>query len=131
MNETGQEKRRHHAPILGLKSKMRKWEAQATLRGIIEKATIGNQLPIKPDDRTTFGWFWQYRYLPMKRAEWKPATAYTINNLIQAQLIPEIGETALRDLNKFQLQQFLNSKADRFSRSVVTKCLTFLSSIAR
>ena len=126
VNEAGQEKRRHHAPILGLKSKMRKWEAEAALRGIIEKATLGNQLPIKPDDRTTFGWFWQYRYLPMKRAEWKPATAYTINNLIQAQLIPEIGETALRDLNKFQLQQFLNSKADRFSRSVVTKCLTFL-----
>src|SRR5437867_462715 len=56
----GSEKRRHRAVILGLKARMKKWEAEAKLQDVIDKETAGTN--VQPSPVYTLHWFWENRY---------------------------------------------------------------------
>ena len=60
-DESGKEKRRHCGVYLGDKAKMRKWEAEEKLRGII--ASTAKHQPTA--DHQTLAWFARERFLPM------------------------------------------------------------------
>ena len=64
--------------ILGLKSKLRKHEAEERLQEIIQRENgIGKNSAVsvlKSDDSVTFDWFVSERYLPMRWGQWRLAT---------------------------------------------------------
>ena len=74
----GREVIRTKRVVLGLKSKLRKHEAEEKLGEIIQQENgIGKDGEIllpKSDDSVTFDWFVSERYLPMRRGQWRPAT---------------------------------------------------------
>ena len=110
--------RSHSTVVLGLKSKMRKWEAEDALRRHIESVT--GQQP-KCDADPTLQWFWDNAYLPSRT--WGPAMVSTVTSIIKRHVLPKFGQTRLADLDKLELQKHLNALAESFSRSMVKKIL--------
>src|SRR5947209_6782140 len=84
----GKERRKHVGVSLGDKSRMRKWEAEQKLRGII--ATAASALPRTPDQ--TLEWFVKERFLPMKLQNWEPSTRATNLGILSNQILPSIGK---------------------------------------
>src|SRR5580658_8848577 len=110
--------RTHSTVVLGLKSKMRKWEAEDALRRHIESAT--GQRP-KCEADPTLQWFWENAYLPSRT--WGPAMVSTVTSIVKQHVLPKFGQTRLADLDKLELQKHLNALAESFSRSMVKKIL--------
>ena len=110
--------RSHSTVVLGLKSKMRKWEAEDALRRHIESAT-GQQPKCEADP--TLQWFWDNAYLPSRT--WGPAMVSTVTSIIKRHVLPKFGQKRLADLDKLELQKHLNALAESFSRSMVKKIL--------
>ena len=102
---------------LGLKSELRKWEAERELGKIIEKETQGNG-PARPDDTVTFQWFWENRYLPLRESSWRRSTKEAVHCVFKIHVLPRFGESRLRDLTRFDLQTLINALAKEYSRSV-------------
>jgi hypothetical protein len=75
--------------ILGLKSKMSKFEAREALQREITKQVgqPGSPTRVMNDGSVTFAWFVKNRFLPLKEAVWKEETAKTKTLLIQLDLI--------------------------------------------
>ena len=121
----GKEKRRHCSAILGLKSEMRKWEAERELAKIIEKETDQNG-PANPDDTVTFQWFWENRYLPLRESSWRRSTKEAVLCVLKTHVLPSFGERRLCDLSRFDLQTLINALAKKYSRSVVQKARTWI-----
>ncbi|MGA2978039.1 MAG: tyrosine-type recombinase/integrase [Terriglobales bacterium] len=122
----GQEKRRHVGVRLGEKSKMRKWEAENKLRGII--ATHAKHQP--GADHQTLAWFARERFLPMHSPQWAPATKELNTGNIDHHIVPALGDLLLTEIDKFRCQVFLNDLAARgFSFSLVDHNRTLLKSI--
>jgi hypothetical protein len=72
--------RRHQVVSLGLKSEMRKGEAEKKLREIIEREA--GTVTARPDAKVTFQWFWENRFLPLQvgwRDSTRSAVVYTMN----------------------------------------------------
>ena len=99
--------------ILGLKSKMSKFEAREALQREITKqlGQPGSPTRVINDGSVNFGWFVKNRFLPLKQAAWKPETAKTKTILIQRDLIEPLGEIPLANFDKFSLQLHLNKLA--------------------
>ena len=110
--------RSHSTVVLGLKSKMRKWEAEDALRKHIEKET-GQRA--KCDGDPTLQWFWENAYLPSRT--WGPAMISTVTSIVVRHVLPRFGQTRIIDLDKLELQKHLNALAESFSRSLVKKVL--------
>ncbi len=121
----GKEKRKHCSAILGLKSEMRKWEAERELAKIIERESRGNVQP-KPDPSLNFEWFWINRFLPLKESKWRRSTKEAVTYVMGSHVLPRFGETRLCDLTRFELQSHLNELAKKYSKSVVQKARTWL-----
>ena len=121
----GKEKRKHRSVTLGLKSGMRKWEAERELGKIIERESRGNTNPI-PDPSLKFGWFWASRFLPLKESKWRRSTKEAVTYVMDNHVLPRFGETRLCDLTRFELQSHLNQLAKEYSKSVVQKARTWL-----
>ena len=121
-------KRLHRAVVLGLKSELRKWEAEKKLVAIIEAATKQSAGPFRPDE-PTFGWFWENRYRPMKEPRWQLLTKRTIDNVMARHVLPTFGETPLVRIEKFAMQVHLNDLAKSFSSSIVKKVRSYLGAI--
>lgn len=65
------EVRKYRIITPGLKSELRKWEAQNKLKQIIDRETGG---PVAtPDSEVTLRWFWENRFLPLQ-AHWREST---------------------------------------------------------
>jgi integrase len=111
-------RRTHTSVVLGLKSEMRKWEAEDALRKHIERET-GQRA--KCDRNPMLQWFWDHVYLPSRA--WGPATASTVTFLIERHVLSKFGQTRLADLDRFELQKHLNALAECYSRSLVKKIL--------
>jgi integrase len=125
-NESGKEIRRHVGVQLGEKAKLRKWEAEKKLRGIIAAHTKGQPR----SDHQTFAWFTRERFLPMKSPLWAPSTRETNQYNLEHHILPTLGEVSLSDLDKFRCQVFLNGVAEAgFSFTVVDHCRTMLKAI--
>ena len=97
----GTERHHHRAVILGLKAQMRKWEAEKRLQEIIYKEN-GPTAP-KADSDVTFGWFWQWRYLPMRSGSLRRSSKAGLRQ-IGAHLLPEFGKVPLSKIDKLQCQ---------------------------
>jgi len=110
--------RGHSSKVLGLKSKMRKWEAEAELRKHIESVT-GQRA--KCDGDPTLQWFWDNVYLPSRT--WGPATTSTVTSIFARHVLPKFGEARITDVDKLELQKHLNTLAESYSRSLVKKIL--------
>jgi integrase len=126
----GTEKRKHRSVILGLKAKLRKWEAEKLLADHIERVTkqaTGGAL--QPAKELTLRWFWEQRYRPMKEPTWKESSRKEIIANIERYVIRRIGDIALRDLDKFTLQKHANELAQSYSKSVVDKYLIWTKAL--
>ena len=73
-------------------------------------------------------WFVEHRWQPTLIGNWGASTRKTNQYFIRA-ILAEFGDKALRDLDCVDLQNWLNRLADRYSRSMVFHCDTYLKSI--
>ena len=131
----GKEVTRTKRVVLGLKSKLRKHEAEEKLREIIQRENgIGKngEIPLpKSDDSVTFDWFVSERYLPMRRGQWRPATKDKTEYEIKKYLISRLKDMPLRKIGTFELQMLLNDLAREFSESIVKHAYVNVRSIMR
>lgn len=123
----GSEKRLHRTPVLGLKSEMKKWEAEKKLQAIIDKETGTDN--VQCTDQRTFEWFWHHRYRPLKEPTWKRSSAPKMVWFIENYVVAPFKEVSLGALNRFDIQNHLNRLAEKFSRSVVVNFRTYIKAI--
>lgn len=124
--ETGKETRRHRSKILGQKSHMRKFEATQELAKIVSPLNA-TQSSMR-DDRVSLRWFVEHRWLPTVEGGWSATTNRTNRHLVKF-VLSRFGEKALRELDRVELQDWLNQLARQYSRSLVFHCYTFLKSM--
>jgi integrase len=131
----GKEVERTRKVVLGLKSELRKHEAEEKLQELIRKEN-GKEagalvLYPRPDDSVTFGWFVTEKYLPMRRGRWRPATRQKTEFEINKYLVEKFKDVPLRKLGLFELQILLNGLAENYSESIVKHAFVNLRSILR
>ena len=120
--------------VLGLKSELRKYEAEEKLQAIIRKKNgrIGQAAPVlQSDDSVTFDWFVREKYLPIRRGRWRPATREKTEYEIKKYLVEKFKNVALRNIGLFELQIQLNDLASKYSESIVKHAFVNLRSIMR
>ena len=122
----GTEIRRHRNILLGFKTQMDKGLAKQKLREIITHET--NEAPPAPAN-VTLRWFYENRFLPQKEQQWKVTSRPKTKRFIENYILKRFGDTLLPDLNKFDLQMYLNEMAPNFSKSVLTKIRVYLNSV--
>ena len=129
----GREVERTRKVVLGLKSELRKWEAERKLQAVILKENGNGNVAhlFISDDTVTFGWFVAERYLPMRRGRWRPSTREKTEFEISKYLVAKFSEVPLRKITAFEMQMVLNSLAERYSESIVKHALVNLRSIMR
>jgi integrase len=129
---TAEEQKTVRVPvILGLKSKMSKFEAREALQREITKQVgqPGSPTRVMNDGSVTFSWFVKNRFLPLKEAAWKEETAKTKTILIQRDLIEPLGEIPLVNFDKFSLQIHLNKLAATRSKDRVLQMRAYARDI--
>src|SRR5216684_70298 len=130
----GKEVERTRKVVLGLKSELRKYEAEGKLQAIIraENGKIGSAVPVlRADDSVTFDWFVKEKYLPIRRGRWRPATREKTEHEINRYLVEKFKNVPLRNIGLFELQTQLNDLANEYSESVVKHAFVNLRSIMR
>jgi integrase len=128
---TGEQKTIRVPIILGLKTKMSKFEAREALQRELTKQVgqPGSPTRIMNDGSVTFTWFVENRFLPLKEAVWKEETAKTKTILIQRDLIDPLGDIPLANFDKFSLQLHLNKLATTRSKDRVLQMRAYLRDI--
>lgn len=129
---TAEEQKTVRVPvILGLKSKMSKFEAREALQREITKQVgqPGSPTRVMNDGSVTFSWFVKNRFLPLKEAAWKEETAKTKTILIQRDLIEPLGEIPLVNFDKFSLQIHFNKLAATRSKDRVLQMRAYVRDI--
>ena len=130
----GKEVERSRKVVLGLKSELRKHQAEEKLQEIIRKENgkVGAVLSApQADDSVTFGWFVKSKYLPIRRGRWRRATREKTEFEIKKYLVEEFADVPLRKLGLFELQTHLNGLAEKYSESIVKHAFVNLRSIMR
>lgn len=123
----GLERRVHRAVVLGLKSKMKKHEAESALQEIIDREVNGKAAT--PSAAITVGWFFRERFIPLRREHWKGTHAARTEYIINRYVVAPFESLALAEVNRFDLQKHLNALAKGSSRSVVKKFVTWSRSL--
>ncbi|MCU1325434.1 MAG: integrase family protein [Bryobacterales bacterium] len=118
--------RKHRVVTLGLKSELRKGEAEKKLRQIIERAT--GTVTARPDENVSFRWFWENRFLPLQ-VGWRDSTRAAVLYTLNRHVLPAFGDTPLARLTRFDLQGHLNRLAAKYSKSLVDKVRTWVRSV--
>jgi integrase len=127
--ESGREIRKQPMVVIGAVSKMRKWEAEEILRKTVQ-AKVGPTQHQRMDPATTFAWFVENRYVPMKSGGWRPSTKKTNEYDFAHYISPVFGSKSLGSISEYDLQVFLNNLAARgFSESIVKHCRALLKSV--
>ena len=101
---------------IGLFSKMTKSEAQQAQDSFMNE--VNARLATAPNPDITFGNFLEGVALPFYRLKWKKSTASTTENRITHHLA-EFGDTKLQAITLNPLQEFLQRKAGKLSKSMV------------
>ena len=107
------------AVVLGLKAKMKKWQAEDKLRAHIAAET--KKQVQHPDGEPTLQCFWERTYLPSRT--WGPAMKSAVTSVVVRHVLPKFGNEKISALDKLALQQHLNTLAESYSRSLVKKVL--------
>jgi integrase len=126
---TNKRKRRHASVPLGYIGKLKKWEAKEKLKSLIAEELGAQQGAARPDPKTTFGWFVEYRYLPMREGRWHKATKDKTTYEINRYLGEYFRDRSLGDVTQFELQVHLNRLAQDFSDSIVRHAFSNLKAI--
>jgi len=130
----GKEVERTRKVVLGLKSELRKYEAEERLEGIVrrENGKVGSAVAARQtDDAVTFDWFVKEKYLPMRRGQWRRATRDKTEFEINKYLIEEFKTVPLRTIGLFELQTLLNNLAEKYSESIVKHAFVNLRSVMK
>ena len=114
-------KRSHASVVLGLKSKMLKWEAQDKLRTYIAEQ---EKRPVTPEGEPTFQWFWKNRFVPTRT--WCPKTEAVITTIFDRHVLPVIGARLLRCVEKFEIDMLVKKIAASWSASMVQKVRIYI-----
>ena len=125
-DNAGDETRHRHSVPLGLKSEMRKHEAETKLRGIISQR-LGSVKRL--DGSVTFEWFYRAKYLPLQKGHWKPSTLYKIESLFNAAILPTFGPVPLQGIDKVSIYAHLAKLAQTRSKSHVTHVRKYVKAV--
>ena len=128
---TSQRKRRHAAVPLGSIGKLKRWEAKEKLKSLIAEELGAQQAADRPDPKTTFGWFIEYRYVPMREGRWRKATKDKTTYEVKRYLGEYFRDRSLGEVTQFELQVHLNRLAQEFSDSIVRHAFCNLKAIFR
>jgi len=101
---------------IGLVSKMTKSEAQQVQDSFMNE--VNARLATAPNPDITFGNLLEGVALPFYRLKWKKSTASATENRITHHLA-EFGDTKLQAIPLNPLQEFLQRKAGKLSKSMV------------
>ena len=116
---TGKPKRHHRSRVVGYAPKMRKAEAEGILAAELA-AVNGGPVTRLADSTISFGDWMRNFYIPMRGANWRPATRRSNEGYLKAQIYPRLEHVSLKDITKFQVQMLLNQlAADDYSYNVV------------
>jgi integrase len=118
--------RKHRVVTLGLKSELRKWEAEKKLKEIIESET--GTVTAKPDLNVTLSWFWHNRFLPLQ-VGWRDSTRNAVIYTMDRHVLPAFGKVPIANLRRFDLQTYLNKLAAKYSKSLVDKAKTWIRAV--
>src|SRR5215469_13182240 len=80
-------------------------------------------------DETTLGGFMDKRWKPLHEGQWREESTKPANELFLEVIRSRFGNTPLKELDKVELQVWLNELAKERSRSIVLHVRTFLKSI--
>jgi integrase len=116
-----------HSKVLGRNAQMTKSDAEAVLSSILRTINSGAGQTTQPV--YTFAQFIDGVYLPFCRRNWKESTAGTSEQIIKSHLVPEFGRRLLRSIDREDLQNFLDRKAEELSESVVAHLRWFLNAV--
>jgi hypothetical protein len=104
--------------ILGVKSKIKKWEAEERLRALIQADE--NPSEVKPSSDITLRWFRENRCRPIKEPQWKASSKpktirFFENYILDAKIIGNkfartFGDSNLGQIDRFTLQTHLNAR---------------------
>jgi hypothetical protein len=89
---------------------MRKAEAETILAAELA-AVNGGPLARVADGTLSFGEWMRNFYIPMRGANWRPATRRSNEGYLKKQIYPRIEHVWLKDISKFQVQMLLNQLA--------------------
>lgn len=128
---TNQRKRRHASVPLGYIGELKKWQAKEKLKALIADQMGSQQASEQPDPKTTFGWFVEHRYLPMREGRWHRATKDKTTYEIKRYLCEYFRERPLGEVTQFELQVHLNKLAQDFSDSIVRHGFSNLKAVFR
>jgi len=107
---SGKPKRHHRSRVVGHPPKMRKAEAETILAA--ELAAInGGPLARVADGTLSFGEWMRNFYIPMRGANWRPATRRSNDGYLKKQIYPRLEHVPLKDIGKFQVQMLFNQLA--------------------
>jgi integrase len=107
---TGKPKRHHRSRVVGYAPKMRKAEAETILAAELA-AVNGGPLTRVADGTLAFGEWMRNFYIPMRGANWRPATRRSNDGYLKKQIYPRLEHVSLKDITKFQVQMLLNQLA--------------------
>jgi integrase len=116
--------------VLGLKSRLTKFQARELLEQEITKQTgqnLGGR--VMNDGSVTFGWFVRNRFFPLKEANWKPETAKVKKLIIQKDVIATFDGVPLENFDRFTLQVHLNKLAQTRSKDRVLQIRAYVRDI--
>ncbi len=113
--------RTHERVVLGLKSKLTKWEAEDKLRAHIAEE---EKRPVTPEGEPTFQWFWTRRFVPTRT--WCPKTEGVVTTIFDRHVLPVIGARLLRRVEKFEIDMLVKRIAESWSASMVQKVRIYI-----
>lgn len=114
---------------LGLYSSMSRAQAEGILSEILQPINAAAGCKQGAVLKHTFGQFVEKVYLPVWTGKWKTSTAMTEIDRIKYHLIQPLGDKAIRDITREEMQKLLNQKAEKLSTSVVSHLRFRLRSI--
>jgi integrase len=94
--------------IVGRVSQLTKAEARLKLASVLAPINLKQQ---PASVKVTFADFVRGAFFPFYRRKWKPSTARSNEDRIQYHLVLEFGKRSLREINRDDLQDFLERKA--------------------
>ncbi len=112
--------RHRRSTNLGPSKGVAKHEARAKLRVVIERETTQ---PIRTSAEDTVEWYWLQRFAPFQK--WTKETRRVVEGTFSRHVLPTIGATKLKDLDKYRLQLLLQGRT-HYSQSVLNKIRTYL-----
>jgi integrase len=125
----GTEKRGHRSVILGLKSQMRKSEAEKKLQEIVDRAANTDEPPVYLSPDHTLRWFRDERYRPLKEPQWKISSLPKTIRFFNQYILPAFGDVPLDQIHRFAVQMHLNDMAKKYSYSVVSKFRVYVKAM--